>query len=352
MAKEHPVSLQELFDDLVPQIEAELGEVVRIPHHSLRAYYGMMHFHLGWADEVLAPIQANSGKRIRPMLCLLSCQALGGELAQALPAASALELIHNFSLVHDDIQDGSRTRRGRRAVWDIWGMAHGINVGDGLFVLARLALHRLGDRGVSPRRQLAATLALDQACLALCEGQYADITFEDRLDVDLGQYLWMIRQKTAALLGASTQLGAIIATDDVNQIEHYRSFGESLGLAFQIQDDILGAWGDETATGKSAATDIRDKKKTLPVVYTLNQPQDRRTAQQLADLYSAQAPLTESTIDTALALMQRVGARQCAEDMAEKYYRLALRSLENSGIENAAQIGLRELAASLLGRKH
>ena len=345
------MSLQELFDDLLPQIEAELRANVSAPHHSLSAYYGMMQYHLGWADEALAPSQTNSGKRLRPILCLLSCQAIEGDVQQALPTASALELIHNFSLVHDDIQDGSATRRGRRAVWDIWGMAHGINVGDGLFVLARLALHRLGERGVSLSRQLAATLALDQACLALCEGQYFDMTFEERLDVDLDQYLWMIRQKTAALLAASAQLGAIIATDDANQIERYRSFGENLGLAFQIQDDILGAWGDESATGKSTATDIRDKKKTLPVVYGLNQSRDRLAAQQLSDLYSTQGPLSESATQAALALLEQIGARQYAEDMAEEYYRQALQSLERSGVENPAQNGLQALAASLLHRQ-
>ena len=143
---------------------------------------------------------------------------------QALPAAGALELIHNFSLVHDDIQDGSHYRRGRRAVWDIWGTAHGINVGDGLFVLARLALHRLRARGVPLERCQAATLAFDEACLSLCEGQFFDMTFEERLDVDLDQYLWMILHKTAALLAAAMQMGATLDTDDADLIEHLRSF--------------------------------------------------------------------------------------------------------------------------------
>jgi geranylgeranyl diphosphate synthase type I len=143
------VSLQKVFDGLLPQIEAELQEIVRIPDHSLGAYYGMMQYHLGWTDEALRPIQTNSGKRLRPILCLLSCQALDGKLEQALPAAGSVELIHNFSLVHDDIQDASHTRRGRRAVWDIWGMAQGINVGDGLFVLAQLALHPAQDGSIA-----------------------------------------------------------------------------------------------------------------------------------------------------------------------------------------------------------
>jgi geranylgeranyl diphosphate synthase type I len=344
------VSMHHTVEEFIPQIEAELQEIARVPHHSLGSYYGMMHYHLGWADKDLNFLQADSGKRLRPVLCLLSCQAVGGEPRQALPAASAVELIHNFSLVHDDIQDGSHTRRGRRAVWDIWGMAHGINVGDGLFVLARVALHGLVERGVSLSRQHAATLVLDRACLALCEGQYFDMTFEDRVDVDLDEYYWMIRHKTAALLAAATEVGAIIATDDASIIEQYRHFGESLGIAFQIQDDVLGAWGDEQMTGKSAATDIRDKKKTLPVVYALNHTGDRDAARQLADLYMQQGPLGEEGIQSALAVLQRVQAREYAEEAAEKYYRLALESLDRTGIDNQAQANLRELAASLLGR--
>jgi geranylgeranyl diphosphate synthase type I len=345
------VNLQKVLDDLLPMIEAELQEVARIPHHSLGVYYGMMQYHLGWTDEALRPIHANSGKRLRPLLCLLSCQALDGDIEQALPAAAAVELIHNFSLVHDDIQDGSHTRRGRRTVWDVWGMAQGINVGDGLFVLARLALHRLGDRGVPSTRQQAATLALDQACLALCEGQYFDMSFEDRLDVDLDQYLWMIRHKTAVLLATSAQLGALIATGDADLSAHFYRFGENLGMAFQIQDDILGAWGDEQVTGKSAATDIRDKKKTLPVIYALHQTFDRSAGRSLGELYAQPGSLDETGIQAALALLDQVNARQYAEDMEARYYHQALISLEHGGSTNAAQASLHQLAASLLGRQ-
>jgi geranylgeranyl diphosphate synthase type I len=345
------MSLQDAFDRWLPLIEAELREIVRTAHHSLATYYGMMHYHLGWVDEAFQPIQAVSGKRLRPVLCLLSCEAAGGDPLQALPAACAVELVHNFSLVHDDIQDGSRFRRGRRAVWVLWGVDHGINVGDALFVLARLALHRLVDRGVPSPRRGAAALVLDKACLALCEGQFFDMTFEDRVQVDLDQYLWMIRHKTAALLAASAQLGAIVATDDLAIPDCYYRFGEHLGTAFQIQDDILGAWGDEQITGKSAATDIRDKKKTLPVVYALNQSGDRDAARRLASLYAQDAPLDEGAIERALTILEQVGAHRYADDMAAQYHRLALESLDQTGIENAAQAHLREMAASLLGRE-
>jgi geranylgeranyl diphosphate synthase type I len=345
------MSLQEAFAHFLPQIEADLQDIVGLPGHGLGTYYGMMRYHLGWADQDLEPIRARSGKRLRPMLVLLSCQAAGGEPGQALPAASAVELIHNFSLVHDDIQDGSHYRRGRRAVWDLWGVDHGINVGDGLFVLARLALHRLAGRDVPQRRHLAAAQALDRACLALCEGQYFDMAFEDRLDVDLDQYLWMIRHKTAALLAASMRLGAIIASDDATLVDGHASFGENLGMAFQIQDDILGIWGDEEVTGKSAATDLRDRKKTLPVIYVLNHPDERCSAWELTDFYNQQAPLDEASIQAVLGLLDRTGAREYAEAMAEAYYVQALKSLEETDVENEAQSTLRELAASLLGRK-
>jgi geranylgeranyl diphosphate synthase type I len=313
----------------------------------------MMHYHLGWADESLAPIQSNSGKRLRPVVCLLAAEAVGGDVDQALPAAAALELVHNFSLVHDDIQDGSHHRRGRRAVWDLWGMPHGINVGDGLFVLARQALYRLVDRGVPLARCQAAMQTLDRACLSLCEGQFFDMTFEDWVEVDLDQYLWMIRHKTAALLAASAQMGAIVASDDAALAEHYRAFGEHLGVAFQIQDDVLGAWGDEQLTGKSAATDIRDKKKTLPVVYALNQAGDRAAARQLAALYAQPGPLGESGIASALAILEGVGARAHAEEMAETYYRRSLQSLDQAATAGDSQslASLRELAASLMGRQ-
>jgi geranylgeranyl diphosphate synthase type I len=166
----------------------------------------------------------------------------------------------------------------------------------------------------------------------------------------LDQYLWMIGHKTAALFAASVEIGALLATDDAGAVESYRAFGQNLGLAFQIQDDILGAWGDERVTGKSAATDIRDKKKALPAVYALSYAPDRQAARELASLYTREGPLDEAAVQSALAILEKVGARQHAEQMAEDYFRKALDGLAQSGRENAAQSHLRDLAAALLGR--
>jgi len=345
------MSLQGAFDSYLPQVEKELQQIVQAPDPNQTTYYAMMRYHLGWTDEALQAARNATGKRLRPLVCLLCCQAAGGNPRQALPSACAIELVHNFSLVHDDIEDASPMRRGRRAVWSVWGTAHGINVGDGLFVLARVALHRLQGRGVRLRRYQAATQALDQACLSLCEGQFLDMTFEDRSQVDLDEYLGMIHLKTGALLAASAQLGAILATDDQRLIDLYRSFGQNLGMAFQIQDDVLGIWGEEGITGKPAGTDLRDKKKTLPVVYALSLAGDRAAAGRLAGLYAQPGPLDVQAIESALEALDHVGARQYAEQRANEYYHLAIGSLDQTRIVNAAQSDLRELAASLLGRK-
>lgn len=347
------MSLEEAFARLLPLVEGELQEMVRASHYSLSDYYGMMQYHMGWVDSDLKPIKSQGGKRLRPVLCLLCCEAAGGDVEQAVPAAAAVELVHNFSLVHDDIEDGSHYRRGRRAVWDLWGAAQAINAGDGLFVLARQTLHRLVDRGVSLARYQAVGQALDRACLLLCEGQHFDMSFEERLDVDRDQYLAMIRRKTATLLATAAQMGVLVASDDPVLAARYYRFGENLGLAFQIQDDVLGIWGDEKHTGKSTATDIRDKKKTLPVVYVLNHPDERLPARQLLDIYRQPAPLGARDIEAALTILDRAGARQYAEEMARGYHAQALASLDECKTEGralAAQENLREMAASLLGR--
>jgi geranylgeranyl diphosphate synthase, type I len=355
------MSLTAEIERLLPLVEADLQQVLTVPHPDLAAYYGMMHYHLGWVDDMFqsaagqggtGPANASgTGKRLRPLLCLLACEAAGGDVHRALPAASAIELIHGFSLIHDDIEDGSPLRRGRPAVWTAWGVPHAVNAGDGLFVLAYLALHRLADRGVPADRCQAISLALEQACLALCEGQFFDMSFETHPVVELDQYLWMIRHKTATLLAASVQLGAMVASGDTELIGRYYAFGLNLGMFFQIQDDVLGAWGDEQVTGKSAATDIRDRKKTLPVVYALSLPDHPGAVRQLAELYARPGELDPAAIQEVLQLLDGLGARRYAENTAEEYHRLALAALDDCGIENAAQSHLRELAASLVNRQ-
>jgi len=344
------MSLKTTFERYLPMIEAELREPFTPPYSHLAPFYGMMQYHLGWLDQEFAPITGNAGKRVRPIICLLTCQATGGDPDQALPAATALELVHNFSLVHDDIEDQSDLRRGRPTVWKVWGVPQAINAGDGLVVLAHLAMQRLADRGAPPRRVLTALEILDQACLALTEGQYLDLSFETRLDVDVEQYLSMIRGKTATLFGAAAQLGALVAGSDPASIARYRRFGQNLGLAFQIVDDVLGIWGDPQVTGKPVADDIQQRKKTLPIVRALEEEQ-RTGGKGLREIYQRET-IGEETVEAALRILEDAGARHYAQTMANDYYQQALAELDAVGVENEAQAVLRELAAFLIERTY
>jgi geranylgeranyl diphosphate synthase type I len=347
------VSRQDIFDRYRPVIEEELKQVLSIPDQRLAPFYGMMHYHLGWTDESLkATCSQAGGKRLRPILCLLACQAVGGEPHQALPAAAAVELIHNFSLLHDDIEDNSTTRRHRTTVWKIWGEPQAINAGDGMFALAHLALQRLSEKGLPYDRVLAAGQIFDQTCLALTEGQYLDMSFEDRLDVDVDQYLAMIRRKTAALLSCSTRLGALLGSGDAGLATLYAHFGENLGLAFQIEDDILGIWGEEKVTGKPQAADIRQRKKSLPIVYALQKELSLPVSKQRLHQVYRQQVIDEEAIKVVLGSLQALGAHQCAQQMALDYHRRALAELEATGIENEGQDSLRELAKLLVNRKY
>jgi len=334
------LNLQDLITQYIPLIESEMRDCFSTPDPALVGYYGMMNYHLGWADERFAPTRAsrNAGKRIRPMLCLLACQSAQGDALQAIPAAAAIELLHNFSLIHDDIEDNSPTRRGRPSVWALWGVPQAINSGDGMYSIAHLALGRLSRQGVPAERVLAVRAIFDRACVELTHGQYLDLSFESRERVSVDEYMTMISGKTSALIGAAAAIGATLAGS--NAAAHYETFGRELGLAFQIQDDVLGIWGDEALTGKSAESDIATRKKTLPVVYALER------SEKLRALYAA----PEVDALAAIAELDAVGARTFADQAARRHHERALAALRASGASGDAGQALFELAESLLGR--
>ena len=346
------MNLQQALDSYLPLVENELRACM-LPlagGDSPPAFFGMMHYHLGWTDAQFHPAQAKIGKRLRPLFTLLACQAAGGDVQAALPAAAAVELIHNFSLIHDDIEDRSATRRGRPTVWALWGEAQAINAGDALFTLAHLALHRLGERGV-PRDRIAAALrALDQANLELCRGQHMDLDFEGRLDVGADAYMAMIQGKTAVLLGCAGHLGALVASPDEALAERYRRVGEELGLAFQIQDDVLGIWGEAGVTGKPVADDIRSRKKSLPIVFVLGQADDLG-AERLRAIY-AQETLSEADVASAIAILDASQARTYAEKLAQRHLEAALAELEAAQPEPEAGEALHEMAHFLVKRAY
>jgi geranylgeranyl diphosphate synthase type I len=344
-------------------VEEEMRQLLSAPDERLRTLYAMMAYHLGWVDARGQPVQTDSGKRVRPLLCLLCCEAEGGDWRTALPAATSLELIHNFSLIHDDIEDNSPTRRGRSTVWAVWGLAHSTNVGDTMLMLARLALGRLASQGVDPSVTLQAMDILDRTCLQLCQGQYLDIAGEGRLDTSEEAYLEMIAGKTAALLAASTQVGALIGRSSPRAgtppradedragaqpvLDLYRQFGWHLGLAFQMVDDLLGIWGDRAITGKSAADDLRSRKMTLPVIFALRTGPRR---EQLAALYRQDA-LGDQDIARAVAILDEARARHYVQQLAAHHAASAMAALNAAAPQEPAAAQLRELSASLTGRQ-
>jgi len=339
------MNLQEAMAIYLPLIENGLRRALASPRPTVAQHHGMMHYHMGWVDEQLEARPAAGGKRLRPLLCLLTCQAAGGDALTALPAATAIEILHNFSLAHDDIEDNSPTRRSRAALWTLWGVPQAINVGDALFAIAHRTLAETLQQGVAAKHVMQLTQAFDATCVALTEGQYLDMSFEQRMDVTVDEYVEMIAGKTAALIGLSAQLGASLAGAPDWMVLHFREFGRHLGLAFQIEDDILGIWGDESATGKSASTDILEKKKSLPVVYALGSD----AGPDLQAIYRRPA-LTAQDIAPVLRLLDAVGALGYARRMAEEAHQSAQAELAATGLGEAALTAVRELAAMLRGR--
>ncbi|MCL4395414.1 MAG: polyprenyl synthetase family protein [Chloroflexi bacterium] len=333
--------------DYLQAVDSMLRALVVSPGPAYDTYYGMFRYHLGWTDINFVETKTDSGKRIRPLLCLVSCEAVGGDWRPALPVAVAIELVHNFSLIHDDIEDQSDERRGRTAVWKAWGLAQGLNAGDGMFMLARLALDRLSQHGVAPDKCTRINLEFDATTLELCHGQYLDLGFESRLDVTVDEYIQMIRGKTAALISSATRIGAMLATDDVRTIDALSRFGENIGLAFQVTDDILGIWGDPSVTGKSAATDILSRKKSLPAILGLS---DRVVGPSLQEIYRL-PQLESSHVTRVLELLDAVDARRLAQHRADQYRSAGLQALDESGLDNPAVRLLRDIADAMTRRQ-
>jgi geranylgeranyl diphosphate synthase, type I len=341
--------LSQAFATYLPLIEGEIRAVLEPAAAPARGHYEIMQYHMGWRDAQLQPTEVPGGKRVRPMLCVLACAAAGADPQRALPAAAGLELLHNFSLLHDDIEDNSPTRRHRPTTWKLFGMPIACNAGDGMFSLAHLAFFRLAERGVPGDRMLAALRRFDETCLALTEGQFLDMSFEAQLDVTVADYFAMIAGKTGALLAAAPELGALVAGAAPDSVAAYHEYGAHLGRAFQLQDDILGIWGDEAVTGKSAAGDILSKKKSLPVLHALNHP---AVGPRLAELYAGPA-FTPADVAAVLALLDEAGARRITEAHVRESTAAAHAALARvrPAAEPAAHALLAELLDSLVGRQ-
>ena len=328
---------------LLSHIELELQkQVSRLDSPRTKAFHEMLTYHMGWTGEGAGP--EATGKRIRPLMVLLTCLASSGDETwqSALPAAAAVELVHNFSLVHDDIQDNSDKRRGRSTTWVKWGAPMAINVGDALFVLSNQAIIDLKENYPAEVVVKAAEI-LHNSCLELTCGQFLDMSYEEKTDLGVDDYWPMVAGKTAALLSASCHIGALLGGADDSLQEAYRSFGHYLGLAFQVQDDILGIWGDETLTGKSAASDLKEGKKSLPVMAGLS----------VNGKFAArwkQGPIQSAEVQELARVLASEGGYEKANDAAKQMTDLALMSLREADPQGETGEALFELADKLLKR--
>ncbi len=258
------MNLTEFINQTIPVLEAEMRQIIQV---SLDPRADLLNeifiYHLGMDKE-----RETRGKRIRPLLVLLITHAFQADWKRALPAAAAVEFLHNFSLIHDDVEDRSEQRHGRPTVWAKWGQAQAINAGDGMFTLVFHSAQQL-KRFYPAEVTLYASELIAQACLHLVEGQMMDVAFENRNNISIAEYFKMIDGKTASLLACCTQLGGLIAGVDSSRLELLRKLGYNLGRSFQVQDDLLGIWGDPHETGKPIESDLANHKHTLPVLYGL-----------------------------------------------------------------------------------
>lgn len=281
--------------------------------------YRQIAYHLGYVGA--GP--ARHGKRLRPRFVLAASASCGGSPEAALPACAAVELLHNYSLIHDDIEDGDKVRHGRETVWSAYGLAHGVNAGDALGALSLLALSPVAAE-IGPHAAFAMAVDLATANKRMCEGQALDIAFETGEHATVETYLDMIGGKTAALFGCAGSLGARCARGKASDIERCAEIGRMYGLAFQIQDDVFGIWGDMRETGKSADGDLARRKKSYPVVWAMEHDASGAGAK-LTDAFGRPgAVLDAPTVEGLRAELERAGARAAAVAAADDCYARAV----------------------------
>ncbi len=319
----------------------------------LQTFYGMVRYHLGWVDASFAPAEAATGKRLRPLLVVRCAEACGASAAEAAPLAAAVELLHNFTLVHDDIQDESAYRHHRETIWHRWGTAAAINTGDALYALAHEALYELATTApaLPPARLLGLARDFDRMALRIVEGQHLDLSHEGRWGGGEARYLAMIGGKTAAIMAFATRAGATVAGVDDAAVALFERFGRDLGLAFQIRDDILGIWAAQEVTGKPTADDIRRRKQSLPLIALDERarPDDRA---ELRRLYAAEGRPDEAVVARVLALLDRYEIADYCQGRVEAYHHDAGGALDQLAVRGVLAESLRDFLAGLEGRAY
>ncbi len=326
-AQAEPVSVPELLNRTralcTPPLRAAVARLAA-PMDTVAAY------HFGWIDRDGTPVAGDGGKAVRPTLALLSAQAAGAPAEAGVPGGVAVELVHNFSLLHDDLMDGDETRRHRATAWTVFGPAQAILVGDALATLGtEVLLDAATTGGASPADAARAVRLLNTASRRLIDGQAMDVAFEQRDTVTVAECLEMEGGKTAALLSAGAALGAVLAGADDRVSDSFQRFGHHLGLAFQAVDDLLGIWGATEVTGKPHWGDLRQRKKSLPVAAALAEggAASRELAEQLADP-AGRGEESETELAARALLIERAGGRAWTREEARRQHTTALAALD------------------------
>ncbi|CAI7974092.1 (2E,6E)-farnesyl diphosphate synthase [Frankia sp. Hr75.2] len=339
-------SVAQLFTEARARVESAHRAVIEVLPAEIRHVAG---YHIGWWDAAGRPSD-RMGKAVRPTLTLASARAAGpisnaAEAGRAAVAAAvAVELVHDFSLLHDDVMDKDLSRRHRTSAWAVFGTSRAILVGD---VLLAAALQVMAADGTAGARGMA---VLTAAVQDLAAGQSADLTFGERGEVSLLECLAMAEGKTGALLGAACQLGAMAAGANDDVAACYRDFGRQLGLAFQLVDDALGIWGDPKVTGKPVGSDLRARKKSLPVVAAL--ASGTAAGKHLAWLYRREEALDQQAVAHATRLIEQAGGRDWTAAETRRRTEAALAALERAAPDPAAESDLRTLAILMTSRDH
>lgn len=317
------------LEDARALVEPALRRAVDLLDPRMRAIAG---YHFGWLDRDGNPSPGNGGKALRSGLAIAVARALGTDPAVAIPGAVAVELIHNFSLIHDDLIDRDRERRHRPTVWAAWDDTTAILLGDALVTLAYEVIADSGSQHAAP-----AAKALSVATRELVRGQADDVLLESRDRVDLADCVSVAAGKTGALIAVSAALPAIFAGRPAEDVRALDTFGADLGLAFQIVDDLLGIWGTTKVTGKPVHADLAAGKKTIPVVYAMDR--DAEVARWYAERDS-RAEASPEELDRIAQRIEAAGGRDWAESEADRYAAAALAALTGAGLEDDVVVAL------------
>lgn len=323
---------------LSDKVDAELRDIIGARDVPL---YGMMSYHMGWSDAPGHTDPATPKEHSLGALCLLACQAVGGDLETAVPGAACVELINNFTEIHDDVQGGFPKRANRDALWWVWGPAQAINAGDGMHALARLALFRLLEHGVNSEVTFRAVRLMDEASLSTCEGRFMDMESQERLEVSLESYLKMSAKKTGSLVSGALKLGALIGSGDEGLLDAFHQCGTDLGIALQVQADANEFWSE------SPSPEVMNKKKLLPIVFALEKAsvgEKRR----LGEVYFKRV-LDVDDVAKVQEIVESLGVRDACRDMVSQRLSDGIAALDAPGISLDGRASIEALVRKLLG---